>query len=158
MKKVILFARVSTQHQTLESQIDELKLEAKRMGYEEDEMLLIDFKESAVKLDIEERKGIQALKTSIENDSSIDCVIVYEISRISRQPKMLYEIRDWLISKNVQLICLRPYMRLLEDGINLYDPNDPFFNDICYPYSNSNCDIINFIFYIVFIIWKYGRK
>lgn len=116
MKKVILFARVSTQHQTLESQIDELKLEAKRMGYEEDEMLLIDFKESAVKLDIEERKGIQALKTSIENDSSIDCVIVYEISRISRQPKMLYEIRDWLISKNVQLICLRPYMRLLEDG------------------------------------------
>ncbi len=116
MKKVILFARVSTQHQTLESQIDELKLEARRMGYEEDEMILIDFKESAVKLDIEERKGIQALKTSIENDSSIDCVIVYEISRISRQPKMLYEIRDWLISKNIQLICLRPYMRLLEDG------------------------------------------
>ena len=29
-------------------------------------------------------------------------------------------------------------MRLLEEGINLYDPNDPFFNDICYPYQDEN--------------------
>ena len=116
MNKVILFARVSTQHQTLESQIDELRLEAKRLGYSDEAMQVIDFKESAVKLDIEERQGIQALKTAITNDNTIDCVIVYEISRISRRPKMLYEVRDWLIERNIQLCCLRPYMRLLEDG------------------------------------------
>lgn len=29
-------------------------------------------------------------------------------------------------------------MKLLEEGVNVFDINDPFFNDICYPYQDEN--------------------
>ena len=90
--KCILFSRVSTLQQSLESQTDSIKNEALRLGYNENNLILIEQKESAVKLDIEERIGIQQLKHYIENDKNIDCVIVYEISRLARRPKILYEI------------------------------------------------------------------
>lgn len=111
----ILFSRVSTLVQDLTQQTNELISEAERLGYSKEQQILIEYKESAIKLSIDERKGIIALKESIEQNP-VDCVIVYEISRISRQTTMLYEIRDWLIQRNIQLICLKPYMRLLEDG------------------------------------------
>ena len=97
MKKTILFARVSTQQQTLESQIVELQNEASRWGYSSKQQVLIQMKESAVTLDTEERQGIRMLKEAIETDSSIDSVIIFEISRLSRRPKVLYEVRDWLL-------------------------------------------------------------
>lgn len=87
--------------------------EASKNGYAD--IILIDMKESAIKLDEEERIGLQRLKHEIEL-GDVECVIVYEISRISRRPKVLYSIRDLLIERGIQLICLKPYMRLLEDG------------------------------------------
>ena len=114
--KCILFSRVSTLQQSLESQTDSIKNEALRLGYNENNLILIEQKESAVKLDIEERIGIQQLKHYIENDKNIDCVIVYEISRLARRPKILYEIRDYLLDHNIQLICIKPYIQLIENG------------------------------------------
>lgn len=116
MKKCILFSRVSTQTQTLDSQTNELVAEAERQGYSKDCQIPIEYKESAISLSIDERKGIQELKEKIESDADIDLVIVYEISRLSRQTTMLHEMKDWLIERQIQLICCKPYMRLLEDG------------------------------------------
>lgn len=116
MSKVILFSRVSTEIQSLESQTEELKNEALRAGYKESDFILIEQKESAVKLDTEERIGLQKLKDNINSNNNIDCVIIYEISRLSRRPKVLFEIRDYLIEHNIQLICLKPYMKLMENG------------------------------------------
>lgn len=114
MSKVILFSRVSTLGQDLTQQNDELYAEAKRNGYED--IVLIEQKESAIKLDEDERIGIQKLKDTIENDD-IDCVIIYEISRLARRPTVLYSVRDYLIEHGVNLICMKPYMRLLDpDG------------------------------------------
>ena len=115
MGKTILFARVSTIHQDLVQQIQELRNEAIRLGYNDDDIITIEHKESGISLDSEERLGIQELKKAI-NENDIDCVIVYEISRISRRPKVLYEVRDWLIERTINLVCIKPYMRLLEDG------------------------------------------
>ena len=115
MGKAILFARVSTIHQDLVQQIQELRNEAIRLGYNDDDIITIEHKESGISLDSEERLGIQELKKAI-NENDIDCVIVYEISRISRRPKVLYEVRDWLIERTINLVCIKPYMRLLEDG------------------------------------------
>lgn len=114
MGKVILFSRVSTLGQDLTQQNDELYAEAKRNGFTESDIILIEHKESAIKLDASERKGIQELKEIISGQK-IDCVIIYEISRLSRRPTVLYSVRDFLIDHSVQLICIKPYMRLLDN-------------------------------------------
>lgn len=116
MSKVILFSRVSSLGQDLTQQNDELYAEAKRNGFAESDIILIEQKESAIKLDEEERKGIQQLKETILSQK-IECVIIYEISRLARRPTVLYSVRDFLIEHGVNLICMKPYMRLLDpDG------------------------------------------
>lgn len=115
-KKCICFARVSTIEQDLEQQTNAVVDEAKRNGFSDDRIIIIEQKESAVKLDEEERIGIQQLKLAIESND-IECVIIYEISRLSRRPDVLYSVRDYLIEHKINLICLTPYMRLLnKDG------------------------------------------
>ena len=102
MGKVILFSRVSTLGQDLTQQNNELFAEAKRNGFAEKDIILIEQKESAIKLDEEERKGIAKLKETIMSQK-IDCVIIYEISRLARRPTVLYSVRDFLIENNVHI-------------------------------------------------------
>lgn len=115
MKKCIVFSRVSSDHQDIVQQTDEVLAEAKKQGYRDSEIEVIEHKESAIKLDEEERIGLSHMKECIESNP-IECVFVYEISRISRRPKVIYSIRDLLVSKKIQMVCLKPYMKLLEDG------------------------------------------
>lgn len=115
MSKIVLFSRVSSIGQDLVQQTNELHLEAEKLGYDKEHQIVIEYKESAICLSIDERKGIQELKEQIEKTPEIDCVLIYEISRLSRQTTMLYEIRDWLIQHSIQLVCLKPYFRLLEN-------------------------------------------
>lgn len=115
MYKAIVFSRVSSEHQDLVQQTDEVFAEAVKNGYDKKDIIFIEQKESAIKLDEEERIGLQKLKEYISLHP-IECVFVYEISRISRRPKVIYSIRDLLIEKQIQLICIKPYLRLLENG------------------------------------------
>lgn len=112
--KCVLFSRVSTVRQDLKQQNDELYIEAKRNGYDEADIILIEQKESAISLDEEERIGIKRLYDTIDSNK-VDCVIVYEISRIARRPDVLYSVRNILIEKQINLICIKPYMRLLDN-------------------------------------------
>lgn len=117
MGKIILFARVSTVGQDLTQQTNELKSEALKLGYSAADQIIIEYKESGISLDTDERKGIAELFKQIENDNNIDCVLIYEISRLSRRPKVLYEVRDWLVQRHINLCCLKPAFRMLEkDG------------------------------------------
>lgn len=113
-KKCCCFSRVSTTSQDLSQQTEQLLIEAERCGYTKNDTIIIEQKESAVKLNEEERLGIQNLYDIIDKHR-IECVIVYEISRLSRRPDVLYSVRDYLIKRQVNLICLKPYMRLLEN-------------------------------------------
>ena len=116
MSKCILFSRVSTEHQTLDAQTQCLKDEAIKLGYKEKDLILIEKKESAIKLDEDERIGLIMLQDAINKDKSIDCVICYEVSRIARKQKELFSIRDFLLDRQIQLIILKPeYLRLLKD-------------------------------------------
>jgi len=116
MGKCICFSRVSTIIQDLDQQNNELYAEAERCGYDRNDIILIEHKESAIKLSEIDRLGVQELKDTI-NKEDVDCVIVYEISRLARRPDVLYSIRDFLIDNHVQLVCIKPYMRLLDsDG------------------------------------------
>lgn len=116
-RKCILLVRVSTKAQSVESQTLKVKEQALRDGYSDSDMYIIEDVESGSKLSEEERSGLNKLKHYIENDDSINMVYAYEISRISRQTKIVYSIRDYLISKGVNLTILNPFFVLLkEDG------------------------------------------
>ena len=120
MKKAIILARVSTENQSLDSQIEKLIDEAKRYGYERDNITIISGKESGVKLDIEERQTIQQMKECIET-GEYDMLFIWEVSRLARRPKVLYEVREYLINNRVNLRCLTPSFTMLKDDYTI-DP------------------------------------
>ncbi len=80
-----------------------------------------------MKLSEEERNGLNRLKEYILNDSSIDTVYAYEISRISRQAKVVFSIRDFLIEHHIQLIILKPYFKMLKDDGSISETSNIFF-------------------------------
>lgn len=114
-KKVVLFVRVSTENQELESQIEALKNTAYIDGYSDDDLIIIAKKESGVKLKEAEREGLNELKRAIERND-IDGVYIFELSRLSRDPVTLYSLRDNIFKKGkIQLKCLKPSFSLLEE-------------------------------------------
>ena len=118
--KALILARVSTDKQQLESQIEKLVDEAKRLGYNEDDVTIISGKESGVKLDIEERHTIQQMKQYIET-GLYNMVLIWEVSRLARRPKVLYEVREYLIERHVNLRCMTPSFTMLKDDFTI-DP------------------------------------
>jgi len=128
MKKCILLIRVSTFNQDLTQQTEAVKIEAIKDGYKEKNIIIIEDHESAIKLSEEERNGLNKMKQYIENDSSIDCVYVYEISRISRQAKIVFSIRDYLIERKIQLIVIKPYIKVLNPDFTISETSTIFFS------------------------------
>lgn len=120
MKSCILFCRVSTSKQDWERQRLSLLDMAHKEGYTDDNIKVVGNHESGYKLLLEERKGLNDLFKHIDS-GKIDCVFVWEISRLARKPKILYEIRDRLQEKGVQLICEKPSFRLLEPDLKTID-------------------------------------
>ena len=117
MGKAIVLSRVSTSHQDLSQQTEEVLREAHKDGYSDRNIIIIENVESAIKLSEEERHGLNKMKDHIKRDASIRCVYIYELSRLSRRQLVLFSIRDFLVEQQIQLICLKPYFRLLEvDG------------------------------------------
>lgn len=115
--KAIILSRVSSEHQTLEQQTEAVLKEVRKDGYTDDNIIIIEDKESAIKLSEEERNGLNKMKEYIKNDPSINAVYLYELSRLSRRQLVLFSIRDFLIERGIQLVCVQPPMKLLdEDG------------------------------------------
>lgn len=114
-KKVVLFVRVSTENQELESQIEALKNSAYIDGYTDEDLIVIAKKESGIKLKEAEREGLNELKRVIER-YDIDGVYLFELSRLSRDPVTLYSLRDNIFKKEkIQLKCMKPSFTLLEE-------------------------------------------
>ena len=122
MGKAIILSRVSTLKQDLAQQTDEVFKFAKADGYDEDSIVLIEDKESAVKLDEEHRLGLIELKqTILSNPGVFDCVYAYEISRIGRRAEVNYSIRNFLQQNKVQLIIIKPYIKLFKSDFEIDD-------------------------------------
>lgn len=130
MSKVILLSRVSTGHQDLEQQTQELIKYAKGIGYQEEDFIVIEDKESAVKLSEEERQGLNKMKESIATYPVKD-VVIYELSRLSRVPKILYSVRDFLVEHNVQLHILNPHIKLLKQDGTIDESANVIFSLFC---------------------------
>lgn len=113
-KKAIILARVSTEQQSLDSQLDRLVEEARRYGYSDKDVVIIKGKESGLKQNIEERETLLELHRHIETEQ-YDMVFIWEVSRLSRQPSILHGEVDYLVSHNVNLHCITPQFTLLKD-------------------------------------------
>ena len=118
MAKCIILVRISSKQQDDSAQREELIEYAINQGYkDESQRILIENTESATKNDEEHRQGITDMKRYIEEDSSIDCVFCWEVSRLGRRYDVLESVRDFLIGHKINLILLREGVRLLDkDG------------------------------------------
>ena len=128
MAKCILLVRVSTESKKQKESIKEQEKElfdlAIADGYTESDIIPICTQESGLKRfyaktedeknEIEiKRQGLQEMENLIKNDSSINCVYAWEISRISRREKVLYDELEFLTDRKIQLIIKSPYIKLL---------------------------------------------
>lgn len=114
--KCILMVRVSTEKQSYDDQMNELHEIALHAGYSEEEITPVAEIESGIKLDEEERNGLNRMKELIET-GEYNCVFAWEISRIARRKKILFSILEYLINRKIQLVIKEPFLHLLKsDG------------------------------------------
>ncbi|MDD6741585.1 MAG: recombinase family protein, partial [Prevotella copri] len=111
--KCILLVRVSTESQSYDEQQKELYELADRYGYKESDIVSVAEKESGIKLDEEERAGLNKMKELIET-GEFDCVFAWEISRIARRKKILVSILEYLVGLKIQLVLKEPHIELLK--------------------------------------------
>lgn len=114
MKKCIILSRVSTERQNVTQQTDLLIQKAKNDGYKDNNIIIIEDKESAIKKSVEEREGLRKLKSEIEKNNDVDIVYIYEISRLGRRMDVLIEMRDYFVEHQIQLYIYNNNQYLLE--------------------------------------------
>ena len=102
--KAIILARVSSDTQDYTQQVKDLVDVALADGYKEHDLIIINNKESAIKNDEEHRLGLNEMKEAIENDPTIKCVYVREVSRIGRRYDVLTSIKSFFVKHKIQLI------------------------------------------------------
>lgn len=119
-KKCIVLARVSSDKQSYEEQVKNLVSVAKKDGYTERNIIVINNVESAIKLKEEQRLGLNEMKDAIYNDKSIDCVYVREVSRIGRRYDVLTSIKSFFVTNKIQLVvCGDSRIELLDNNRNV---------------------------------------
>lgn len=92
------------------------------MGYDPKNIIYIGDKESGYKLDLDDRKTLRELFNLIETDKSVNCVLVWEVSRIARKPSISFQVRDFLQKNKVQLQIVNP--EIICFNPSTFDVND----------------------------------
>lgn len=116
--KAIAIIRTSTDRQEVESQKKEVIELAKLDGYTEDNIIVIgEAGASAIKEDDKYKENLGKMKELILSDSSIKAVYAWAIDRIGRREVTLFEVKEFLIKNNVNLVIKNPSLRLFNpDG------------------------------------------
>lgn len=96
-KMIIGYARVSTEEQNLDLQIDVIEKYSKDKN---ERLLLFSEKESGGKADRKE------LKNALDQLQTGDTFVIYKLDRLARSTKQLYEIHDDLEKRGVHFVSL----------------------------------------------------
>ena len=119
-KRVIAFLRVSTEHQDLVQQRDAVMRAIIADGFGKDDVIIIEGKESAIKLSEEQRVTLQQLKEAIDTTPTITDVYVFAIDRLARRVSVVLSVKDFLTERDVNLTFLNPHkmstLRRTDDG------------------------------------------
>lgn len=111
--KAVIYARVSTNTQDYERQLDELRSYAARMGY----TVVREFSEkvSGAKK-VEEREALSDLLDYVESNE-VDKVLIYECSRLSRRAVDFLSVIEQLTEQGVSVFILQNGLETLQpDG------------------------------------------
>lgn len=113
MKRVVIYARVSTIGQDYQRQLSELRGYASRMGYE----IVKEFSEtkSGAKK-IAEREALADLLKYVE-ENKVDKVLIYECSRLSRRAVDFLQVIEYLTEHGISVYIHQNGLEtLLSDG------------------------------------------
>lgn len=112
--KAILWCRVSTNKQEVESQKEDLVKYALSDGYKEENLIPIEaWGASAIKEDELYRQEKDRLLNLLETDKSIDAVYIWEVSRLARKQSTFHLLKDYLVANSIQLAIYSPTYKLL---------------------------------------------
>lgn len=108
---------MSSTEQDLEAQRKAVMEAIKKDYFEDDEILLIEGKESAILLEEEERVTLNQLNMAISENSSIRDVYFFAIDRLARKVSIVLSVVDKMLKKGINLHFLNPYpMQTMRNG------------------------------------------
>ena len=125
--KALIWTRVSTERQEVESQIKETVEYAKSLGF--DEFASISrvgasaYKANELYLDM-----LDEFKTMIETDKDIKAVVCWHLNRLARNDQYAIQIKNFLIEHKVQLYIKEPQLKLLNDDGTVNEGAELVFN------------------------------
>ena len=99
VRKAVIYARVSTDEQNPEHQIDVLKTYSTNQGYD------------VVKVYVDTISGTKDSRPNLNNlmfdmrKGLFDCVVIYKLDRLGRSLKHLINICEEFYKKNIDLVC-----------------------------------------------------
>ena len=123
--KAILMVRVSAEIQDYDPQIEDLRKYAIGKGFKT--FTIIETKESGL-ANLENRTGLEQLKTFLQQNNDYKDIFVTEISRLGRRNSVLYETKEYLFENQIRLHIKDRNIESL-DSEGKSDPNfDLFFS------------------------------
>ncbi len=115
-EKAVIWGRVSTVYQELESQVNEMIAQAVDDGYQRENLIVIKGKgASASKQNELYKQEVEELLNTLMNDASINCVYVWEVSRLARAELPFFRMKDYIVTHKIQLIVKTPAIKLFDD-------------------------------------------
>ena len=110
MKKVALYARVSTDKQSCENQLIELRATASRMGYE----VVQEFVDNGISgaKGRQDRPALHAMM-KMATQRRFDMVMVWSIDRLGRSLQHLIELLNELHSMNIDLFFQQQFLAIV---------------------------------------------
>lgn len=116
--KAIVFSRVSTKGQSLDVQKNAVMKAALGWGYKADEIIEVEGKESAVKLEEEKRETINEMKEYIEEYPTVESIFFFGVDRLARRVRVVVDVVDDLTKKHINCVFLNPQLIHTIDIIN----------------------------------------
>lgn len=117
--KCICWLRGSTDRQEIDSQRKDLtKIAIEKEGFLPSNIIYIGKAgASAIKQNDLYMQEVNELLSTLDKDSSVKTVLVWEISRLARVELAFYKLKDYFTKNKIQLICQTPQLRLFDaDG------------------------------------------
>lgn len=109
MKRVICFARVSTLQQSLDAQVDAVRKQIFGDGYSEEQIIYIQGKESAIKLDEEQRQTLNEMKLLVSDYPDIEAIYFFAVDRLARRMSIVLNVVEWGLDNGINLVFLNPH-------------------------------------------------
>lgn len=140
MKLAAALMRVSTSQQELDSQIYDLRIKAKSLGYEiPDELIFgqkitgydggyVRDKKTGEVIRKEDRDSIIELKRACEKDkhNKISAIVIWEISRLSRKSATLLDYIEWFTTAEKPIYFTSHNLWTIDPITNIVNDNDIF--------------------------------